>query len=429
MAFTTSNVGLLRATTGSRSHSRSSLALMGDLLTKQLEMRRSSHTCIGERLRHRQRLQILLPKTASEQLSRTIGTVPLSTLKATGSNDRETLIDGLDGVNTENLTILPGWTVDRAIDESIRRLEAKNVTEPDYSARYLAAASLQLPWERGIRDLQAGAISSNDLHSTRLTAEQANDLEVMLRRREAHEPIQYVLGKWDFLDYTIAIRHPLLCPRPETEELVMRIAEETNTESPMRILDVGCGTGVIGISLAKLLPGATVEAIDVEPVAIETSMENYRRVLNDQKDGIDKDSDCYKATLCSANDYTPDHPFDVVVSNPPYIPRGDMDTLTDDVTKFESDEALCGGTDGLDVIRTIIEKLPHWCNSEAVCWMEVDPSHPKMIEELLSLEGKGDTNEDETSGNELPMQKRRVRFESSHKDMFGKDRFVKLRVG
>lgn len=135
----------------------------------------------------------------------------------------------------------------------------------------------------------------------------------------------------------------------------------------------------------------------------------YRRVLNDQKDGIDKDSDCYKATLCSANDYTPDHPFDVVVSNPPYIPRGDMDTLTDDVTKFESDEALCGGTDGLDVIRTIIEKLPHWCNSEAVCWMEVDPSHPKMIEELLSLEGKGDTNEDETSGNELPMQKRRVR--------------------
>ena len=420
MAFTRSNVGLLRATNRSRAHSRSSLSPTGDVCPKQLEMRRT---------RHRQRLQILLPKTVSEQLSRTIGTTPLSSLKATNSDDTGTLNDGMDGVNVENLTIKPGWTVDRAIDESIRRLEAKNVTEPDYSALYLAAASLKLPWERGIRDLQAGAIGSNNLRSKRLTAEQANDLDGMLRRREAHEPIQYVLGKWDFLDYTIAIRHPLLCPRPETEELVMKIVEETNTESPMRILDVGCGTGVIGISLAQLLPDATVEAIDVEPVAIETSMENSRRVLNDRVDGIDKDSDCYKAALCSANDYIPDHPFDVVVSNPPYIPRGDMDTLTDDVTQFESDQALCGGTDGLDVIRTIIEKLPQWCNSEAVCWMEVDPSHPKMIEELLSLEGKEDSSEDKKSDDELPMQKRRVRFESSHKDMFGKERFVKLKVG
>lgn len=312
---------------------------------------------------------------------------------------------------------MDGWTVREALDESTRRLSEKNVTEADYSALYLVAASLRLPWERGIRDLTTG--SSGGIQSERLTAQQASDLEGMLRRREHHEPIQYVLGQWDFLDYTIAIRKPLLCPRPETEELVMKIAEET-TESPVHILDVGCGTGVIGLSLAEILPDATVEAIDVEPVAIETSMENAQRVLRDQSGGIDKYPNCYKATLASAEDYVPDHPFDVVVSNPPYIPRGDMEGLAEDVTGFESDQALCGGTDGMDVIRTIIRRLPEWCNSEAVCWMEVDPTHPKLIEELLSAP------EEKKNGSDFDGEK--VRFESSHKDMFGNDRFVKLRV-
>jgi release factor glutamine methyltransferase len=321
---------------------------------------------------------------------------------------------------------MAGWTVREALDESMRRLTDKNVTEPDYSALYLMAASLELPWERGIRDLEG----RSDRHqSTRLTAEQAIDLEAKLKRREDHEPIQYVLGQWDFLDYTIAIRKPLLCPRPETEELVLKVVEET-TESPVHILDVGCGTGVIGISLAELLPDATVEAIDVEPVAIETSMENAQRVLKDQAGGIDKYPDCYKATLVSASEYTPEFPFDVVVSNPPYIPRSDMEGLSEDVTQHESDIALCGGTDGMDVIYTIIERLPEWCNTDAVCWMEVDPSHPKLIEEFLS---KSASEEETGSGRRKKNKKsmfsgRSVRFESSHKDMFGKDRFVKLRV-
>ena len=337
-----------------------------------------------------------------------------SSLTAVVTSDKDVDESIVERNSYKDNSAMTGWAVRKALDESIRRLTAQNVTEPDYSALYLMAASLQLPWERGIRDLEVGSNNNNDnnsIQSTTLTAEQANDFERMLRRREHHEPIQYVLGQWDFLDYTIAIRRPLLCPRPETEELVMKIVEET-TESPVHILDIGCGTGVIGISLAELLPDATVEAIDVEPIAIETSMENAQRVLRDQSGGIDKYPDCYTATLISANDYMPDHPFDVVVSNPPYIPREDMTYLTDDVSRFESDQALCGGNDGMDVIRTIIRKLPEWCNSEAVCWMEVAPSHPKMIEELLSNELSGGG----------------VRFESSHKDMFGKDRFVKLRV-
>ena len=334
---------------------------------------------------------------------------PLKRWKTTGRK-RNIAIDCSDKSQTitvlESMSTMTGWTVREAIDESIERMIKENVTEPDYSALYLMAASLELPWERGIRDLDNYKSDNNKLHSAILTPKQASSLENMLKLRESHEPIQYVLGQWDFLDYTIAIRKPLLCPRPETEELVMRVASETK-KSPVRILDVGCGTGVIGISLAEMLEEALVEAIDVEPIAIETSTENAHRILTDR-------CGYYKATLASAFDYKADCYFDVVVSNPPYIPRSDMDGLSEDVTRHESDTALCGGMDGMDVIKTIIQKLPEWCSSGAVCWMEVDPTHPKVIEEFLE-------DENEISGST-------VRFDSSHKDMFGKERFVKLRV-
>ncbi len=294
---------------------------------------------------------------------------------------------------------MTGWTVEQTIRESIQHLEQKHVTEPDMSVQHLLASSLQFNWETGFRE-----VVRKDRASLVLSSEQAQDFRTKLERRLNHEPLQYILGQWDFLDYTITIRPPLLCPRPETEELVMKIIQEA-TESPIHILDVGCGTGVIGLALAEKLPEASVEAIDIDPVAIKTSIENANRILAPSQ------LSSYKVTLCSATDFDPNYRFDFVVSNPPYIPRVDMDTLSEDVIRFESSDALCGGEDGLDVIRVIVQKLSSWCNSGAVCWMEVDPSHPEIIQQWI------------TSSQSLG-----VTFDSTHKDMFGKDRFVKLNV-
>jgi len=265
------------------------------------------------------------------------------------------------------------------------------------SSQHLLVSSLQnVTWESGLRELQQNA-------QRRLTAEEAQEYIVKIQRRLLHEPLQYILGQWDFLDYTVSIRKPLLCPRPETEELVTMIVQEHTTESPIHVLDVGCGTGVIGLALADQMNEATVEAIDIEPIAVTTSRENALLILGNEQ------SSCYKVTQSSAQEYEAEHPFDVVVSNPPYIPQKDMETLTKDVLDYESHTALCGGHDGMDIIRVIIDRLPTWCHKGAVCWMEVDPSQPSMIRDMLTTHG-------------------RVHFESMHLDMFGKERFVKLRV-
>jgi release factor glutamine methyltransferase len=179
---------------------------------------------------------------------------------------------------------------------------------------------------------------------------------------------------------------------------------------------------VIGLALAladQLNKDATttvvsvVEAIDIDKVAIDVSMENAKRIW-----GLPSPHDCcYTATVCDAKDYVvpPHHPpFDIVVSNPPFILQADMSTLSNDVIQYERGIALCGGVNGMDAIRVIVKNLPKWCKAGAVCWMEVDPTHPRMIKEWI---------EDETSKRFLG-----VAFEASYKDMFGKDRFVKLRV-
>jgi len=208
------------------------------------------------------------------------------------------------------------------------------------------------------------------------------------------------------------------------------------------VLDVGAGTGAIGIALASVL-GEDVEvvSIDVRREAVELSRENAALVLGGGVGG-----GRYESVLCSADtfsnrggvtvgggeEYVFD--FDVVVSNPPYIPWRDMATLDEDVRLFEDHGALCGGDDGMDVIRDIVARLPEWCrisrddddydsgdkssSTYPVCWMEVDPSQPPLIERWLSNQEILPQNVDS----------RKVKYVNNYADFRGLERFVKLRI-
>jgi release factor glutamine methyltransferase len=239
-----------------------------------------------------------------------------------------------------------------------------------------------------------------------LNAEEAKLFSSFLDRRLRHEPIQYILGQWDFMDYTLLIRAPLLCPRPETEELVELVLRDaaTTNEKFLRILDIGCGTGCIGIALADKLRHSMVHAIDVDPVAIQTTLDNARRVLGEAAVATRR----FQAELIAVEDFSADQQFDIIVSNPPYIPSADMETLDSTVIDYESTRALHGGHDGLDVIHVILSRLCRWMVNGGSCWMEVDPTHPALVEELV--------------GN-MPG----LTFVQSVKDLNGKDRFVQLK--
>ena len=344
------------------------------------------------------------------------------------------------------------WTVPEWKDRSIQYLESHHpdVLEPDASVHQLLAHALELDWQTGFRQVCNDEYPLGERTIT--IAEQQRYLSC-IQRRIQHEPLQYILGQWDFLDDVFVIRPPLLCPRPETEELVLMVEQDVRSSlvshkslvdvnddslgstGAIRILDIGCGTGCIGISLLRRLgTGSTanrdvrVIAIDIDPVAVDTSNENADRILGTNDNTSDGR---YQAILSSAaeygykgegyydgnydaddgNDSGGVGVFDVIVSNPPYIPADAEQDMDPTVLEYESPQALFGGgKDGLDVIRTIVDRLPEWSSgSGSVCWMEVDPSQPALIEAMVK---------DYAS----------VVYESTHQDLYGRDRFVKLRV-
>ena len=308
-------------------------------------------------------------------------------------------------------------TVIDVLQNSMQYLQSQNAPEPTLSVCHLLSQALRLPPSGFFHLLQVLDNKNKQLSQRRLTTGESIEFKHMVQRRANHEPIQYILGEWDFYDFRILCRAPILCPRPETEELVdwVRQSVQKGNAKKIKILEVGSGTGAIGLALARLFPDADVVAIDVSLDAVNLSMENAKL--------LEIPNARYQAICCSAKDFTNQNAkmykfeFDVVVSNPPYILSSDMLTLTRDVVQYESREALCGGHDGLDVIRDIVDRMPEWTNNAQIgvgdLFMEVDTSHPNILKKWLEDDGSTD---------------KPAFFVESKKDCYGNDRFVHLRT-
>ena len=176
-----------------------------------------------------------------------------------------------------------------------------------------------------------------------LDAEQA--LGRLTQRRLAHEPLAYITGSREFYGNDFCVDRHVLIPRPETESLVEAAIERANRRFPAGapvIADVGTGSGAIAISLALRLPQARIYAVDISPRALEIASVNCRR--------HNVDIQLLEGDLL---DPLPE-PIDIVVANLPYVRDDEMGGLSPEIRLYEPPLALCGGSDGLDVVRRLI---------------------------------------------------------------------------
>jgi release factor glutamine methyltransferase len=209
-------------------------------------------------------------------------------------------------------------TLGLVLKRAEEHLAAKGVDSPRVDAEHLLAHTL------GLRRIELYM-----QHDRPLTAEELERARSLVGRRGRREPLQYVIGEWGFRRLTLTLDPRALIPRPETETLVERaLALVRGLETP-RVLDVGTGSGAVALAIADEHPGARVTAIDISKEALALARENAVRtgreielIEHDLRDGL------------------PPGPWDLVVSNPPYVPASDRADLAPEVRDWEPAEAL-----------------------------------------------------------------------------------------
>ncbi len=229
------------------------------------------------------------------------------------------------------LTLVQAWT------RAKRRLEAAGIEGPVIDARLLVEAA-------------SGATRTEiitDPHRVLADAQEAA-LETYVARRAAREPVSHILGRKGFWKIMLSVTPQVLTPRPDTETVVERVLKAFPEGRAFTVLDLGVGSGAILLSILAERPAAKGLGVDVSEEALAVARENAANL------GLEG------RTVLLRGDWTRglgDASFDVVVSNPPYIPSREIETLEPEVRDHEPRLALDGGADGLDAYRLLAPEI------------------------------------------------------------------------
>ena len=227
-------------------------------------------------------------------------------------------------------------TIGDVISRSTGYLEGKGVENPRLDAELILAHALGLQ-----------RIELYQHHDRPLTEDELAVARPLVERRGRREPLAYVLGEWGFRKLTLKIDANVLVPRPETEIVVERcLALLAGKESP-GVLDIGTGSGAIALSIAKEHEGARVVATDISQGALEVARENAQRC------GVAERVDLRLGHLTAHVGGS----FDLVVSNPPYVPAEDWDALQPEIRLYEPREAVVGSGQTAAVARRALPLL------------------------------------------------------------------------
>jgi release factor glutamine methyltransferase len=207
--------------------------------------------------------------------------------------------------------------------------------------------------------------------------------EPMVARRAAREPLAYIVGHREFFSLEFAVRPGVLIPRPETETVVEAALDFLRGRMAATALDIGTGSGAIAIALAVRVPRARVVALDISKVSLEIAKENARRHRCADRITF-VHGDCFAALEDAVPPFAP---FDLIVSNPPYIAETEFSALAPEVRDFEPRAALEGGRDGMDFYRKIAAGLPRSFAPDGEVILEVGAGQAEAVEAIMGAAG------------------------------------------
>ena len=207
-----------------------------------------------------------------------------------------------------------------------------------------------------------------------LTTEQYDEFIKYINDRVNGRPVAYIVGNREFMGLDFFVKEGVLIPRPDTETLVEEIIELCKNKSEqINILDIGTGSGSITVSLAKYIENSKVMSFDISDIPLEVGKIN---AINNE---VDNKIEFVKSDVFSAIKDT-EKQFDVIVSNPPYIPKKDIETLHTQVKDYEPYNALEGGEDGLDFYRQITKESIDYLKQGGILAYEVGHDKLKMYQ-------------------------------------------------
>jgi release factor glutamine methyltransferase len=249
-----------------------------------------------------------------------------------------------------------GSPVRDALGAATDALMAAGVDDPRMDAEILLAAAM---------GTERAALYAHPEQTIEPPA--AREFAGMVRRRVRREPVAYILGRAWFRQLELAVDPRVLIPRPETELLV------DLAQNRQRILDVGTGCGAIALAIANEREGVRVTGIDNSPEAIEVARANAERT------GLE--AEFLIADLIVGG------PYDMIVSNPPYVRESDWESLQPEITLYEPREALVAGPDGLDVVRALVPAAAEVLVRGGMLGIEVGQGQSRTVESLFERSG------------------------------------------
>ena len=259
-------------------------------------------------------------------------------------------------------------TVLEVIKRSAEYLESKGVDSPRLQIELLLAHVLKVPRLKLYLDFER-QLSEGDLDT----------LRALVKRRGEREPLQYIIGTTSFCGLELSVTPAVLIPRPETELLVEQAWKflSSRGDQAATVLDFGAGSGCVAIAIAHKFPACAVHAIDASEGALQVARMNAERI------GAKVHFNCGTAI----DDLTSPRTFDLVVSNPPYIPDAEVDTLQPEVRDYEPRVALGGGSEGLDFYRMIASQARARLTASGCVIVELGHGQEGAVRAIFEGEG------------------------------------------